>query len=231
MYREMGIGMTTQTGSDQDQVLVAAEKRGISPREALYGVVGVLVGVLILGSVWMRAGRSTAPLPTLTEVPPYGAPVFTLRNLAGAPVSLSDFKGKVVLVNFWATWCQPCKEETPELEAVYQQLRDEGLVIIGVDLFKTERPQERGLEDVRNFMIRYAVSYPIVLDETGRVAQDYAIAPIPTSYFIDQQGKVRFIRVGKVRRSDVEHVFRRLQAEQELREGTYQPATDMATAI
>lgn len=96
---------------------------------------------------------------------------------------------------------------------MYQQLKAEGLVIIGVDLFNTERPEERGIGDVQNFVTRYDVSYPIVLDETGRVARDYAISPIPTSYFIDQQGRVRFIRVGKLNRSDIERVFRRLQAE------------------
>ncbi len=210
-YREMDIGMTTENNDDQG--LAVAEQRGISLREALYGVVGVLVGLLIVGGVWVNANRTPTALPTLSEVAPYAAPAFTLRNLDGALVSLSDFKGKVVLLNFWATWCQPCKEETPELEAVYQQLKDEGLVIVGVDLFNTERPQERGIADVRSFVALYGVSYPIVLDETGSVARDYAIAPIPTSYFIDQQGRVRFIRVGKVSRSDVERVFRRLQAE------------------
>jgi thiol-disulfide isomerase/thioredoxin len=148
----------------------------------------------------------------VTEVKPYDAPDFTLNNLDGAPVSLDDFKGKVVLVNFWATWCEPCKEETPDLQAVYEKLKDQGLVIVGVDLYNAERSQNVSLQEVRQFANRYGVTYPIVLDESGGVGQAYAIHPIPTSYFIDQQGKVRYLKIGQLSMSDVERVFRSLQA-------------------
>jgi cytochrome c biogenesis protein CcmG/thiol:disulfide interchange protein DsbE len=208
----MDTGITTND-DDREHVVGSGDRRGISRGEVLYGAVGLLVGLLILGVVWVRVDPVSTPLPTVTEVTPYDAPAFTLSNLDGAPISLSDFEGQVVLLNFWATWCQPCKEETPELETVYRQFKDEGLVIVGVDLLNTERPEERGIEDVRDFVRLYDVSYPIVLDESGSVAQDYAIAPIPTSFFIDQQGRVRFIRVGKLSSSDVERVFRHLQAE------------------
>lgn len=192
-----------------------AEPRSFSRREVVYALGGVLVGLLILATVWWRAGRNTTPLPQLSEVRPYPAPGFTLKDLTGGTVNLSDYTGKVVLLNFWATWCVPCRDETPDLQAVYQQLENEGLVIVGVDRLDTELVGERGLQAVREFAARYSVSYPIVLDETGSVAQAYAIAPIPTSYFIDQQGRVRFIRVGKLSKQEVERVFRRLQAEQQ----------------
>lgn len=81
MPREMDPGMATENGDDQG--LVAVEKPGISRREALYGIIGVLVGLLILGGMWVRADRATAPLPTLSEAAPYNAPGFTLRNLDG----------------------------------------------------------------------------------------------------------------------------------------------------
>ncbi len=188
------------------------EQKRISRREALYGTLGMLVGVVVLSGMWLRIDGNAKPLPALSEVTPYAAASFTLNDLSGCPRRLSDFKGKVLLLNFWATWCVPCKEETPALQAAYQDLKAEGLVIVGVNLFNQERSQGRGVEHVRDFATQFGVTYPIVLDDEGEVAQAYAIAPIPTSYFIDPQGQVRFIRVGKLTTSDVEQVFRRLKA-------------------
>lgn len=194
--------------------IAPSEKSGISGREILFGVLGVLAGLLVLSGVWFATGRTSAAteLPQITELNPYDAPGFTLKNLDGQPVSLSDFKGKVVLLNFWGTWCDPCKEETPALQTAYQQLQDEGLVIVGVDLFNGERNLNRTIDDVRRFVTLYGVSYPILLDDSGEVGGAYAIAPIPTSYIIDQQGKVRYVKVGQLNTSEVERLFRRLQA-------------------
>lgn len=198
---------------DLEQGLAQSEPRTMSGREIIFGVLGVLVGLLVLSGVWLLVGRdSESTIPTMTEVKPYDAPDFTLNNLDGVPVSLDDFKGKIVLVNFWATWCEPCKEETPALQAVYEKLKDQGLVIVGVDLYNAERSQNVGIQEVRQFANRYGVTYPIVLDESGGVGQAYAIHPIPTSYFIDQQGKVRYLKIGQLNMSDVERVFRSLQA-------------------
>lgn len=197
-----------------DPIDRADEPPALSGREIRYALLGVAVGLLILAGLWWRAGGSTAALPTLSEVTPYPAPPFTIEQLGGGTISLDDVRGKVVVLNFWATWCLPCQEETPDLQAVYSQFKNEGLAIIGVDLFDQERAQGRGLADVQAFTSRFGVRYPIGLDRGGSVAKQYAIAPIPTSYFIDQQGRVRFIRVGKLSRQDVERVFRQLQAEQ-----------------
>ncbi|HEX6289691.1 MAG TPA: redoxin domain-containing protein [Herpetosiphonaceae bacterium] len=197
---------------DREHGLAQPEPRAMSGREILFGVLGVLVGLLVLSGVWLIAGRDEANVPTITEVQPYDAPDFTLQNLDGTPVRLSDFKGKVVLLNFWGTWCDPCKEETPALEAAYRRLKDQGLVIVGVDLFNAERSRNYGVQEVRQFASRYGVTYPIVLDESGGVGQAYAIHPIPTSYFIDPQGKVRYLKVGQLNTADVERVFRSLQA-------------------
>lgn len=194
--------------------MITAEKRGVTSREIVYGVVGVLVGLLVLSGVWLLTGRNQAVGATLTEVAPYDAPTFSLKTPEGGQVNLADYKGKLVVLNFWGTWCEPCKEETPALQAAYEKLKDQGLVVIGVDLLNAERNNQRGLDDVRRFTQLYGVSYPIGLDESGSVGQSYAINPIPTSYFIDQQGKVRYIRVGTLTTTDVERVFRRLQANQ-----------------
>jgi cytochrome c biogenesis protein CcmG, thiol:disulfide interchange protein DsbE len=193
-------------------VTAEKEKRGLSGREVLYGAIGIFLGILVLSGVWLLTGNTQAGGPALSEVTPYDAPGFTLKTLDGGEIDLQQYKGKVVLLNFWGTWCEPCKEETPALQNAYEQLQDEGLVVIGVDLFDSERANQRGLADVQRFAALYGVTYPIALDETGSVGRSYAIAPIPTSYFIDQDGKVRYIRVGQLNTADVERIFRRLQS-------------------
>ncbi len=182
-------------------------------RELLYWLAGMLVGLLILAGMWWGTRRASTGEPQMSELRPAPAPNFTLKALDGSTISLSDYQGKVVLLNFWATWCVPCREETPDLQAIYQQLKDEGLVIIGVDQLNTERGGADGLQDVRQFAARFGVSYPIALDETGSVALEYANAPIPTSYMIDRNGRLRFVRVGKLSQQTVERVFRRLRTE------------------
>ncbi len=193
--------------------MIEAEQRGVGGREILYGLAGVLAGLLVLSGVWFATGRASAPRINVTEVHPYDAPGFRLRDLDGQDVSLADFRGNVVLLNFWATWCEPCREETPALDAAYQRLRADGLVIVGVNLLTSERSNQRGVEDVRRFVEQYAVTYPIVLDEDGAAAQAYGVAPLPTSIFIDRDGKVRYIRIGPLGTTDVEQVFRQLQRE------------------
>ncbi len=188
----------------------SADQPGISGREIIYGIVGLLAGLLVLSSVWAITGRNAAQFPQVTEVEPYAAPDFELQSLDDSTVRLSDYRGQVVLLNFWGTFCEPCKAETPALQSAYQKLKDQGFVIIGVDLLKSERLNNRDVQDVREFMQLYDVDYPIVLDEDGSVMRAYAINPIPTSYIIDRDGKVRYIRVGELREAEVEMLFRAL---------------------
>lgn len=200
--------MITHDDNQVDTVRVP-EQHGISTREILYAIGGLALGLLVLGGIWLRAARSGDSFPAMNEVQPYAAPALTAPTLDGSSISLSDFNGKVVLLNFWASWCQPCKEETPDLEATYRRLEDQGLVIIGIDLLNTEP----GLQDVQEFVKQYGVTYPIALDEQGDISRAYAISPLPTSYFIDRQGQVRYIRVGTMNKTEIERVFEKLRVE------------------
>lgn len=191
----------------------APERRGVSAREVLYALGGVLAGVLILGALWSALGRDATPNAAVSEVS-YAAPPINLRMLDGGQFDLEQYRGKVVLVNFWGTWCLPCREETPALQVAYERLADKGLVIVGVDLFNIEKkggiPDAEAKAKVRAFTDQYGVTYPMVLDETGSVAKDYKIYPIPVSYFIDREGTVRFIRIGGLTTKDVEELFGKL---------------------
>lgn len=189
------------------------ERRRISNREVLYAIGGIIVGILVLAGLWSALGRGTPQSSLITEVN-YPAPPFTLQTLDGGTFNLADHRGKVVLVNFWGTWCEPCKQETPALVAANDKLAKEGLVIVGVDLFDAEiaqgKTREEGQAAVQRFITEYGGTYPIALDETGQVARDYRLYPIPVSYFVDRNGTVRYIRVGGLTTQDVEEIFRKM---------------------
>ncbi len=112
------------------------------------------------------------------------APNFTLKSLQGGNVSLKDFKGKVVLINFWATWCYSCIIEMPSMEKIYNKYKNEGFVILGVDIME---PEER----VRKFIQKNGYTFPILLDPEGSLRKDYPMTGIPTSYLVDKNGNLK----------------------------------------
>jgi peroxiredoxin len=181
---------------------------GVSRRELVMAGAGALVGLAIIAAVWFVSGRSAeAGLPAVGETR-RAAPQFELPGLDGGTVRLSDYRGKVVLVNFWGTWCEPCKEETPALQAVYRDLKAQGLEIIGVNLYSQETDGQSG---VRKFLEPYQVAYPIALDTDGEIARQFQISPIPVSYFVDAEGTIRYVKVGTLTEGDVRALFERLR--------------------
>lgn len=113
------------------------------------------------------------------------APDFTLTTLDGKQVSLSDYKGQVVMVNVWASWCEPCREEMPSIQQAYETYQDQGLVVLGVNLEEKRVP-------IQGFADTYGLTFPILLDETGNVGRDlYQVKPIPTTFFVDREGVLR----------------------------------------
>jgi cytochrome c biogenesis protein CcmG, thiol:disulfide interchange protein DsbE len=202
--RSIGVALP----EDADQV---ASRRRLSRRERMLAIGGAAAGLLLIALVWLLTGGNaqSGRLPIAQMRKP--APAFALPGLRGKTVRLSDYRGKVVLVNFWGTWCEPCKEETPALAAVYRKLQDQGLMIIGVDLRNQERPGPDGDADVRAFTERYGVTYPIALDIAGETARAFQIYPLPTSFVVDQNGMIRYVRVGQITAEEVETLFARLQ--------------------
>ena len=130
----------------------------------------------------------TLALPP-APIPGRPAPDFTLPDLAGNELRLSDLKGQVVLVNFWTTWCPNCRRELPALSTVYQDLKDQGFVIVAVDLGEPA-------QQVAAFVEEHQLPFPIVLDSDGGVAQQYRVQGVPTSFVIDREGIIREIHIG-----------------------------------
>ena len=121
------------------------------------------------------------------------APDFTLTALNGAKVSLSQFRGKPVLINFWASWCIPCREETPDLVKAYKTHHADELIILGLNL-----TSEDTLPDIKAFVEEFQMPYPVLLDQEGKVMSLYHVQGIPTSVFINRQGVITYIQIGKL---------------------------------
>jgi peroxiredoxin len=156
----------------------------------------VLLSLTCIGAGvwWLLAGSATgeasAPAPVAVARTP--ALDFELVDLKGQQVKLSDLRGKVVLLNFWATWCPPCKAEIPDLIKFYEDFKDKDVVILGVDLTQSEKSQNA----VADFLKSYGITYPVALDTDGTASKMYQVTGIPTSYIIDTQGIIRDIIVG-----------------------------------
>jgi thiol-disulfide isomerase/thioredoxin len=112
------------------------------------------------------------------------APDLTLADMAGKRITLSSLKGKIVLLNFWATWCPPCREEMPTLETLYQSFRSRSdFVLLAVDSSEKK-------DVVTDFLKKTPYSFSVLLDEDGAVSYHYSISAIPTTFLIDAQGKI-----------------------------------------
>jgi peroxiredoxin len=161
-----------------------------------------MVSLVLLGLLGM-AGR-----PPLVGSP---APEIVLPDLQGKDVRLSDFRRKIVLLNFWATWCKPCKEEMPAMQASYDKLRDEGFVVLAVN-------ELEDTEKVAEHIRAHHHTFPVVMDHNNRVANRYGVVGLPASFLIDREGIVR------------EHVFGSLLTEERIAQMVRQYGGASATA-
>ena len=180
-------------------------------QELVMVVIGALIGIVIVAIVWMVSMRMATPNNPAAAETNRPAPDFVLARVDGGTLDLRDLRGKVVVVNFWGTWCAPCIEETPAIQAAYEQLQASGVEIVGINLRHQEEVGAKGDEAVRSFVKNFGVTYPIVLDADGEVARLYQISPIPTSYFIDAAGNIRYVYVGTLTAADIVDLVNRLQ--------------------
>jgi cytochrome c biogenesis protein CcmG/thiol:disulfide interchange protein DsbE len=153
------------------------------------------IGILVLGVLWIA--WSAVPIGSTTEgdisAPMEGflAPDFQLTTLDGEAMMLSELRGKAVLVNFWASWCPPCRLEMPAMQQVYTDLNSDDFVILAVNSTQQDR-----LTDVEDFVAKRNLTFPILLDHDGQVSTLYQVRSLPTSFFVDPDGIIQEVVIG-----------------------------------
>jgi len=148
----------------------------------------LILAVLFLGSGWIWFSRVTdvtaaADLPAI-PLPGHPAPDFALQSLDGQTLHLSDLHGQAVVLNFWASWCPPCRAEMPELEQAYQDNQSGGLVVLGVN-------QGEQQPVAADFVQQFGLTFPVVLDQDLLASRTYKVNSLPTTFFIDRNGIIR----------------------------------------
>ncbi len=147
-----------------------------------------VLSVVILSLVLLVGGcdSSVSQPPSVARGGLIGqqAPELTLTDMQGQPVSLAQFRGQVVILNFWATWCPPCREEMPSMERLYQDNRDKGLVMLAVNV------EANGQQAVSQFLQRHPYSFPVLLDNEATAQKAYGVFRFPESFIIDRNGVV-----------------------------------------
>ncbi len=155
----------------------------------------IVVGVVILGVVWIGISQVPASATTSGSIPSpregFAAPDFTLETLEGEQITLSDLRGKAVVVNLWASWCPPCRAEMPALQAAYEADNARGLEILAVNMTYQDREQ-----DARNFVEDFGLTFTIPLDRDGTIARQYLLRALPSTFFVGPDGVIRKVVIG-----------------------------------
>ena len=151
--------------------------------------------VAVLGSAWIFWRAVPAAETTGGRIPSpregFQAPAISLERLDGGVQDLASLRGKVVIVNYWATWCPPCRAEMPALERTYQAHKDEGLEILAVNATNQD-----SITAVEQFVLEYGLTFPVLLDDDGSVGARYQTRALPSTYFIDRQGVIQKVIIG-----------------------------------
>lgn len=158
--------------------------------------IGVMF-MLILNNQSKAVSASSSDLSAVPAEMDFPAPTLDLLTLNGAPVSLADFRGSVVLVNLWATWCPPCRQEMPTLQTFYDQYKDKGFVLIAID-------QEETREVVQPFVEELGLTFPVWLDKDYLAQKEFKTMNLPSSYVVDRNGQVRLMWIGSISKSNLE---------------------------
>jgi len=141
-----------------------------------------IVGLLAFGFLSSGRGRPQPGEP---------APEFSLALLDGSQIALRDLRGQVVVLNFWASWCDPCRREARDLQQVWEQYQDRGVAFLGVTFHDAKDASQA-------FVERFGLTYANGIDERGRISQAYGVVAVPETFIIDRDGDIAFVHVGEV---------------------------------
>lgn len=168
-------------------------------RRKQWGILGAIVLLAVL-AFYQSTSANKEEIPKAG----YKAPSFSLTGLDGKTYSLDALKGKPVVINFWASWCGPCKIEAPELVKLYAKYKGQ------VELYAVNVTQSDSIEGARAFAQQYGFRFPVLLDEKAEVSARYQIQPIPTSFFVDKDGTIKEVLLGLADPVELENKFKRL---------------------
>ena len=154
-------------------------------------VPAILCFVLLSWSVQLQAQEEALSHALAPLDPPPAAPGFSLADMDGETHALADYRGQVILLNFWATWCPPCRHEMPAMERLYQHYRDKGFVVLAVNQW-----EDPDLVFAYTGELNVFPSFPILFDPQSTVSQDYGVKGLPTSFVIDRDGRLVYRAIG-----------------------------------
>ncbi len=167
--------------------------------------------IIVLGLVLAACAYSFVQAPQVwsmsSRVPTVGmqAEDFRLTDLAGKEQNLGQYRGKIVLLNFWATWCKPCTTEMPAMQTAYDKLRDKGFVVLAVNELEDDAR-------VREHIKQYGHTFPVLMDHDNKVANQFGVVGLPVSVFIDQDGRVQeYIKGGLLTEQKIDEIVARIQ--------------------
>lgn len=163
-----------------ESVSTSPAAQGAGPSRLVIGAVAAAILAAVFAIVWLQSAKYE-PLTVGKE-----APDFRLPDLNDKEVRLSDFRGKVVFLNFWATWCKPCREEMPSMEVLYKNFEKDGLVILAVSIDRVTTKK-----DIPPFVKGLNLTFPVLVDSWGQTDKKYKLMGVPETYVIDQQGILR----------------------------------------
>ncbi|WP_456275370.1 TlpA family protein disulfide reductase [Bacillus sp. AK128] len=187
--------------------------------------IGILIGLIgytVYTQVWVKQNQEAVNTSANTQTNPFNpneqigaviekgdlinkvAPDFTLETLSGEQVTLSELKGKKVFINFWASWCPPCRDEMPEIQEFFESHPD--IVVLAVDLRNTEKSDEA----VEEYIVENGYTFPVLLDRKGQVGETYKVLTLPTSFFINSKGEVQFKFIGPLTLQKMEELVNSL---------------------
>lgn len=191
-----------------------------SPRAALLIMgggllIGLVMGGLVFWGLPLTTGVAATPASndgvnnSNFPAPIVGSPApdLTLKNILGQEVKLSSLNGQPVLINFWATWCEPCAIEMPAINAAYRKYRDQGLVVLAVD-------NDEPLADVVVYFKRFDLSFEALLDPGAKITDQYRIRAFPSSFFIGRNGRILSMQIGTMNEKQLEDHLARILPKQ-----------------
>lgn len=151
--------------------------------------------LLVVGLAWIFISADRSGTSTAGEIPApregFLAPDFSLSTPSGETFTLSELRGKAVLVNLWATWCPPCRAEMPDMQKLYDEYKDQGFMVLAVNMTYQDNPAA-----IVPFVQENGLNFPILIEETGKVAEQYELRSLPSSFFIDRNGIIQEVVIG-----------------------------------